>query len=138
VSTTVNMRRIGHNLVAAAEWDGEALEALPENTDLKVKITRARSVDQNSMYWGLLRRVVREGPEWMSNQWPTADELSDALQLELGFVNQIKLPNGMVYGVPKSKSFENMSQTKFNTYFEAVLVKLNEWLGFEATTLLAA
>ena len=52
MSTTINMRRKGHSLQACREWDGEELEALPEHTDLKVKITRARSVNQNSMYWG--------------------------------------------------------------------------------------
>lgn len=138
MSVTVNMERKGHTLQACREWDGEALESLPPGATLRVKITRARSVDQNSMYWGLLHRVVREGPEWMSKQWPTADHLSDALQLELGYVRQIRLPNGMVYGVPESKSFAEMSQTKFNAYFEAVLIKLNEWLGYEATKLLAA
>ncbi len=138
MSATVNMLRKGHNLIPASEWDGEMLETMPEGVDLKAKITRSRSVDQNAMYWGLLSRAVKEGPEWMSNQWPDAEHLSDALQLELGYVRQIKLPNGMIYGVPQSKSFTEMSQTKFNAYFEQVLLKLREWLGFEPKELLAA
>lgn len=125
------MRREGARLTCpSASW-AELLMELPEGVDLNVTATRARSVRQNGTYWGLLAFVVEHGPEWMSGQWPTKDELSDALQLETGFVRQIKLGSGLIYAVPASKSFEEMSQEKFNAYFSKAHSKLIEWFDYD-------
>lgn len=125
------MRREGTRLTCPSISWAEMLMELPEGVDLNVTATRARSVRQNGTYWGLLTFVVDQGPEWMSRQWPTKDELSDALQLETGFVRQIKLASGLIYAVPASKSFEEMSQEKFNGYFEAAHKKLIEWCNYD-------
>ena len=125
------MRRKGHRLECVAQWEGEALEEYPEGVDLNVTVSRARSLRQNNTYWGLLSWVIDNGPEWIGKQWPHRDHLSDALQLELGFVRQIKLPNGMFYMVPEHKNFAEMSQEKFNAYFTAVQTQLLKWCNFD-------
>lgn len=129
--TTLQMHRIGHRLEIVSPVWADLLEEFPEKVDLNVSITRSRSLRQNGTYWGLLAFCVEHGPERISNSWPTKDELSDALQLECGFVRQLKLANGLTYGVPASKNFEECSQDRFNKYFQAALVKLTEWCGFD-------
>lgn len=128
---TIVMQRTGDRLECTSPIWADMLDGTPEGVDLNVKITRARSVRQNATFWGLLGFVIDHGPEWIGQQWPQSDHLADALQLELGYVRQIKLANGLTYGLPESKSFEEMPQAKFNAFFEAAQVKLTEWCGYD-------
>lgn len=130
-STTIQMQRKGHGLEINSPVWINIIEQYPENVNLNVKITRARSVRQNGTYWGLLKFVVDHGPEYISARWPTDDELSDALQLEVGFVKQIKLANGMNYAIPASKSFNECRQDRFNEYFNKAQAKLIEWCNYD-------
>lgn len=125
------MRREGTRLTCPSPDWLDMLMGLPEDVDLNVSATRARSIPQLGTYWASLAFALEHGPEWVSAQWLTKDELSDALQIEVGFVNQIKLGNGMVYGVPKSKSFSECPQEVFNAYFSAASDQLARWCGFD-------
>lgn len=129
--TKIQMQRKGHRLEIMSPVWADLLEAFPEGCDLNVAITRARSVRQNGTYWGLLQFVIDHGPEYISAKWPDKDQLSDALQLETGFVRQISLGNGLMYGVPEHKNFDDMPQDKFNRYFEAALGKLIQWCNYD-------
>lgn len=129
---SIQMRRNGQRLECASPVWVDLLEAIPSGVDLNVTITRARSVKQNGTYWGVLAWLISDGPERFGETWLTKDELSDALQLEVGFVRQIKLANGLIYGVPRSKNFEECSQDVFNAYFDAAQRKLHEWCGWDA------
>ena len=129
--TKLVMRREGTRLTCPSpDWLDMLLE-LPENVDLNVSAARARSIPQLGTYWASLNFALEHGPKWVSKQWLTKDELSDALQIEVGFVNQIKLGNGMTYGVPKSKSFSECSQDVFNAYFSAASDQLARWCDFD-------
>lgn len=121
---TMMMRRRGHTLSCFSQVEGDMLETFPENCDLNVTVSRARSVRQNNTYWGLLAWVIDNGPEWIGKKWPDALGLSDALQIDLGFVRYVAHFNGEVRAYPESKSFEEMPQDKFNRYFEAVQGRL--------------
>lgn len=121
---TVVMRREGQRLTCVCPWEIEALEELPEGKDLNVKITQSRSVRQNNTYWGLLKWVIDNGPEFIGKNWPETQHLSDALQLKLGYVRQSATLDGEIKIWPQSKSFEEMKQDEFNRYFEAVQIEL--------------
>lgn len=128
------MRRQGPRLECPSQDWADLLCELPEGVDLKVKATRARSIKQLGTYWGLLSFVIEHGPEWIGQRWPTRDELSDALQIEVGFVRQIGLrglPAGCTYAVPASKSFAECSQERFNQFFNSVQTVLYGWCEFD-------
>lgn len=128
------MRREGDRLACQSPVWLDMLAELPEGVDLNVTATRARSLPQLGTYWGLLQFIIEHGPEWISKKWLTKDELSDALQLEVGFVRQIALrglPEGVTYAVPASKSFSECSQDKFNAYFNSVQDVLRRWCNFD-------
>lgn len=128
------MRRKGLRLECPSEdWD-MLLTELPESVDLNVVATKARSLSQLGTYWGLLSFVIEHGPEWIGRRWMTKDELSDALQLEVGFVRQISLrglPEGSAYAVPASKSFSECSHEHFTKFFNLALDKLTAWCGYD-------
>lgn len=129
--TTIQMQRRGQRLECTSPVWADLLDEFPQGVDLNVSITRARSVRQNGTYWGALAWIIVNGPERISKTWLSKDELSDALQLEVGFVRQIKLANGLTYAVPRSKNFEECDQAKFNAYFDAAQRKLAEWCGYD-------
>ena len=125
------LRREGTRLVAPDQGWCDLLVALPEGVDLNAKITRARSLPQLGTYWGLMKFVLDHGPEWIGQRWLTKGDLSDAIQLEIGFVRQVRLANDLAYAVPRSKSFSECSQSDFNEYFNAALDLLTRWCGFD-------
>lgn len=129
--TKIQMQRRGHALHLTSPVWADILEAFPERCDLNVSITRARSIRQNGTYWGLLQFVIDHGPESISAKWPDKDQLSDALQLETGYVKQISLGSGLLYGVPEHKNFDDMAQEKFNRYFNAAMAKLIQWCNYD-------
>jgi hypothetical protein len=132
--TTITMQRRGQRLECTSPAWADLLDEFPQGVDLNVAVTRARSQRQNGTYWGALAWLITDGPERIGKTWLTKDELSDALQLEVGFVRQIKLANGLTYAVPRSKNFEECSQEVFNAYFDAAQVKLEEWCGYDAVS----
>jgi len=126
------LRRHGATLYAPSQDWADLLAELPEHVDLNVTATRARSLPQLGTYWGLLTWVCAN--VGAAEPWPTKDELSDWLQLEVGFVKHIAIPqmrgDPIYYRVPASKSFTECSQERFNLFFEAAharLVKLCEY-----------
>ena len=124
------LRRKGYTLAPPDQGWADILADLPEGVDLKAKITRPRSIPQLGTYWGTLAWVLQNS-EAMGREYATADDISDALQLAVGFVKRIK-----VYGaeievqVPRSKSFSECSQDQFNKYMTAAMDRLGEWIGY--------
>ena len=105
--------------------------AIPVGPVLKVTTTVPRSIKQNNTYWGLLAWVIENGPERIGLKWQTAQSLSDALQLHLGYVRLVALFDGETRAFPESKSFEEMTQDRFNEYFNKVQVELTELCGYD-------
>lgn len=121
------LRRKGATLYAPSQDWADLLAELPEGVDLNVNATRARSLPQLGTYWGALDWAVKN-IEAISDLWLDKDSLSDFLQLEVGFVRHIAIPqpkgDPIYVRVPLSKSFAECSQDTFNRYFEAVTIAL--------------
>lgn len=125
------MLRKGETLYSANPAEADALSKLPQNCDLNVTITKARSIRQNNTYWGLLKWVIENGPEWIGNNWKTPQAFSDVLQIELGYTRIVARFNGEEMAFPESKNFEEMPQDRFNKYFSEVQEILNEFCGYD-------
>jgi hypothetical protein len=123
------LRRKGATLYAPSQDWADLLAELPEHVDLNVNATRARSLPQLGTYWGALTWAVANS-EAISTYWLDKDSLSDFLQLEVGFVRHIAVPQmkgePIYIRVPLSKSFTECAQEPFNRYFEAAMIVLAE------------
>lgn len=128
------LRRKGATLYAPSQDWADLLAELPEGVDLNVNATRARSLPQLGTYWGALTWAV-QNIEAISQYWLDKDSLSDFLQLEVGFVRHLAIPqpkgDPIYVRVPLSKSFAECSQDTFNRYFEAACRKLNERADYD-------
>lgn len=131
---TIQMQRRGQRLECMSPIWAALLDQIPQGVDLNVAITRARSLSQLGTYWGTLGWAV-DNIEAVSTLWLDKDCLSDFLQLEVGFVRHIAVPQmkgeAIYVRVPLSKSFSECSQDTFNRYFEASMVALNERAGMD-------
>lgn len=126
------LRRKGTTLYAPSQDWADLLVELPEHVDLNVTATKARSLPQLGTYWGMLAWVCANVDA--AEPWPTKDELSDWLQLEVGFVRQIAVPteHGLIYyRVPASKSFAECPQERFNAHFELAHARLVKLCGYD-------
>lgn len=123
------LRRKGATLYAPSQDWADLLAELPEGVDLNVNATRARSLSQLGTYWGALDWSVKN-VEAISDLWLDKDVLSDFLQIEVGFVRHIAIPqikgDPIYVRVPLSKSFAECSQDTFNRYFEAAMRALGK------------
>lgn len=128
------LRRKGLTLYAPSQDWADLLAELPENVDLNVSATRARSLSQLGTYWGTLNWTV-QNVEAISNFWLDKDSLSDFLQLEVGFVRHIAVPqmkgDPIYIRVPLSKSFAECSQDQFTRYFDAAMTALSKRAGYD-------
>jgi hypothetical protein len=132
------LRRKGATLYAPSQDWADLLAELPEHVDLNVSATRARSLPQLGTYWGSLTWAVTN-VEAISEFWLDKDSLSDFLQLEVGFVRHIAVPQikgePIYVRVPLSKSFAECSQDTFNRYFEAAMNALSKHAGMSVVDL---
>lgn len=128
------LRRKGATLYAPSQDWADLLAELPEGVDLNVNATRARSLPQLGTYWGALTWAV-QNVEAISQYWLDKDALSDFLQLEVGFVRHLAIPqpkgDPIYVRVPLSKSFTECPQETFSRYFDAAATKLAERAGFD-------
>jgi len=130
--TKLVLRRKGATLYAPSQDWADLMAELPEGVDLNVTATKARSLSQLGTYWGALTWVCANVEA--AAPWPTKDELSDWLQLEVGFVRQIAIPTKhgpIYYRVPASKSFAECPQERFTQFFDLVATRLTELCGFD-------
>lgn len=131
--TKLVLRRKGATLYAPSQDWADLMAELPEHVDLNVSATKARSLSQLGTYWGALTWVCANVEA--ASPWPTKDELSDWLQLEVGFVKHIAIPipkgDPIYYRVPASKSFSECPQERFNAFFEAVVARLTKLCGYD-------
>jgi len=128
------LRRKGSTLYAPSQDWADLMAELPEGVDLNVTAARARSLPQLATYWGALDWVVKNS-EAVSSLWLNKDVLSDFLQLEVGFVRHIAIPqlkgDPIYVRVPLSKSFAECSQDTFNAFFTAAMDALAKRSGMD-------
>lgn len=131
------LRRKGATLYAPSQDWADLLAELPEGVDLNVNATRARSIPQLGTYWGALTWAVGNC-EAISEYWLDKDSLSDFLQLEVGFVRHIAVPQmkgePIYVRVPLSKNFTECPQETFNRYFEASMIALAKRADLDVLT----
>lgn len=132
------LRRKGATLYAPSQDWADLLAELPEHVDLNVTATRTRSLSQLGTYWGALDWAIKN-VEAIEQLWLNKDVLSDFLQLEVGFVRHIAIPQmkgePIYVRVPLSKSFTECSQDTFNRYFEAAMIALDKRAGMDVLSL---
>jgi len=94
----------------------DAIEKMPEDEVFGIRIVRNRSLPQHRMFWSILDHVAQ------ASVFENAERLLVALKIRLGRYDLMKMPNGKVVPVPQSISFDGMSQSEFQKFFDEAIV----------------
>lgn len=129
--TILFVRRVGNALQADGADSFDELLKLPYNKPLKAEVVQSRNLPHHKLFWTLCQRI---GASIGVNR----ENIADLLKIECGHCTIIHSKKYGELRLPKSISFASMSQTDFNTFFEAcVNVIYSEW-GIERADVLAS
>lgn len=115
-------RRVGDTLVPASEEGTAALRAVPEGKTCMAEIRASRSPRQHALFWKLCTMVSEASDQ-------TKENVKRNLLLEMGYADIWLDRKGRMHVEPKSIAWESMEQAEFNSFFQAAIRKIAEWLG---------
>lgn len=110
--TEIFMERRGSTLVPCSAHFAEELESLPFGKPLRCKITQARSLPHNSLYWVCLKAMADAGAA------TSKDDIHDATKMKCDLVRVVETPDGRFYAFPDSTAFSKLDQRAFNEFFK--------------------
>jgi len=96
--------RKGNALVPEMAFDLHALDGIAQNEAVIVEIRQGRSSPRLRAYWAMLRDCIEA-----TGCAPNVGVLHEAVKLQTGHVEQVRLGNGYTVLVPGSIAFDSMS-----------------------------
>lgn len=112
------IRRVGKTLVPASDFDYDMFSHIPEYRDILCTITVPRNLQYHKMFFAVLRLVVDNMPDAISQEYSitTVESLLDRLKIDLGEFTIIELGEDKVMQL-NSISFCKMDQSEFQAFF---------------------
>lgn len=117
--------RQGNALLPELEMDSRALEGIPNGQRVRVEIKEFRSAPRLRAYWAMLHEVVAA-----TECAPSAERLHEAMKLELGIVDLVKV-GPMTVAIPGSIAFDKMDEPEMVEWFRIAERFLSERYGYE-------
>jgi hypothetical protein len=118
--------RSGPGLVPVGPYDVEMLDGL-DGTERRARLTKARSVPQNSLYWVTLANVL--AGTHLGQRFASPVHLHRALLMATGRRTEITDLYGEIFFVPDSTAFDRMDGDDFRAYFDAAMAILAAEIG---------
>lgn len=104
--------RRGDALVPEMDFDCRALDGIANGQRVRVEIKEFRSLPRLRAYWAMLNEVVKA-----TECAPSAEKLHEAMKLELGIVDLVKVGK-MTVAIPGSIAFHKMTEAEMVEYFQ--------------------
>ena len=117
--------RQGNALLPELEMDSRALEGIANGQRVRVEIKEFRSAPRLRAYWAMLHEVVAA-----TECAPSAERLHEAMKLELGIVDLVKVGT-MTVAIPGSIAFDKMDEPEMVEWFRIAERFLAEKYGYE-------
>lgn len=118
-------RKRGLSLVPDMEFDARLLDGIKEGELVKVDVKEFRNPGRMRAYWAMLHEVVAA-----TECAPSAERLHEAMKLELGIVDLVKVGT-MTVAIPGSIAFDKMSEVEMVEWFRIAERFLAEKYGYE-------
>lgn len=116
--------RRGDALQPEMEMDRRALDGVAQGQRVKVEIKEFRSLPRLRAYWAMLDEVVAA-----TECAASAERLHEAMKLELGIVDLVKVGN-LTVAIPGSIAFDKMTEAEMAEYFRIAEKWLAEKYGY--------
>ena len=102
--------------------DGERIvQALSGDAQIMVEVNQRRNVKQHNLAMAMITTVWENIPEKIAHLWPTKDHFRKMLLEATGYVEEYRDIAGNVKVVPRSMSFDKMSQEEFDAFFKEAM-----------------
>lgn len=112
-------------LIPEMAYDRRALDGLKQNQRVKVDIDEWRSRGRLRAYWKMLQEAVDA-----TGCAPSKEVLHEAVKLDTGHINHVRLASGLTVAVPASIAFDAMDEPQMIAFFEAAQEVLARNYGF--------
>jgi hypothetical protein len=117
------MRRTPRGFEPVAEFDVEAMERYAIGSTVEVSVRQRRSSPHHRLYWSVLSKVVENCEDWSS-----AEQLHDAIKLQLGYTERMKTIDGRIAWCASSTAFGRMDQGEFRVFFDHAMGAISEFV----------
>lgn len=117
--------RKGDALVPELAHDVAALGDIAQGERVKVEIGQFRNLGRLRAYWAMLAEVVAA-----TGCAPSVERLHDAIKLETGFVDLVRLGKGLTVAVPSSIAFDKMPEDEMVKFFREAEAFLATQYGY--------
>lgn len=123
----ITVRLRNGNFEPVSSYDAEQIAGFKNFQEFRCIPRSKRSNPHHALYWKILSEAVKA-----TGKWVTPYHLHTDLKLVCGYHKQkINAIDGKVYYEADSINFESMNQHDFNKFFEVVIQKLTETLGYD-------
>lgn len=117
--------RKGNSLVPEMAMDTRALDGISQGQRVKLEIKNFRNLDRLKAYWAILHECIDA-----TGCAPNVKSLHNAIKLQTGHVELVRLNTGLTVAVPASIAFENMDESEMVSFFMAAEEFLATEYGF--------
>jgi len=100
--------------------DGESSRSLSDiavGEVVQCEIKRPRNLRFHRMFFAVLHKAHENLPEDLALKYPSIDSLLIAVKIGIGMLDLFETPNGKVYPLVKSISFESMDEDEFHRFY---------------------
>lgn len=124
MATDILLIREGYKLGAADPMGAEAIGSMANGEQVIATLRRARNPKHHRKLFLMLSEIVKNCDDYLD-----AEDLLDDIKIRIGFCRKLRRPNGTYLMRPRSISFANMAQDKFEKFYnKAVEIILTEIL----------
>lgn len=109
------------------DYDRQALAGFKQGDRVRVEVKHWRNLDRLKAYWVYLHGVIEA-----TDCAPHVDPLHKWLKKQLGFVDYVRMLDGMVEEVEGSIALEQMTEPEMIAFFDNVVRLVAERLGYVA------
>lgn len=123
----IYLKVLSSGLVPMYDSDFDEKKKLKIGTMVVADIKQPRNYEHHKKFFALLRMVVDNMPEELQERYPNTDTLLTEIKYQLGhFQTHITLSGRETY-IPKSISFDSMTQDEFNDFYNGAIDVVLRW-----------
>ncbi len=119
-----------NSLVPTGQAAEDLLAKWKMGDKIMVEVRRPRNPQHHRLFFALAKAVVDN-----TDRYKTVDLFVAACKIYAGHYDEIQMTDGRVGLIPKSISFESMSQDEFDPFFDRALDLASKVLSVDAPTI---
>jgi hypothetical protein len=115
------LRRTLTGFTPASEADAEAVRGYKVGLCYRAKVVKPRSYEHHKLAFALLTLTFSNLPEKYTGRWASLDSFRYGVAIDAGHCDELVSPNGEIFKVARSISFDALDQVEFQPIFAAMM-----------------